>query len=100
MMDLGVQHRQGRRIHLELTLDQRRLAGRWVAAMAQMMRKMRKMARRNSRRTRRIVFDQSECPKKSSCYHPERNVGCSKVWYWRTIICCNCMMKPKIVQAN
>lgn len=75
-MDLGVQHHQGRRIHLELTLDQRRLVGRWVAEMGQTMKRMRKMPRRKSRRKRRrIVFDQSKCPRKSSCCHPERGVG-------------------------
>ena len=34
------------------------------------------MLRRKSRRKRRrIVFDQSECPRKSSCSHPEQSVG-------------------------
>ena len=82
-MDLGVQHHQGRRIHLELTLDQRRLVGRWVAEMGRTMKRMRKMPRKSTRKRRRIVFDQSECPKKSTWCHPERRIG-SKGWVFET----------------
>ena len=75
-MDLGVQHPQGRRIHLELTLDQKWLVGRLFAETGQTMKRMRKMLRRKSRtKRRRVVFDQSECPKKSCCCHPERSIG-------------------------
>ena len=62
------------------------------------MERMRKMLRRKSRR-RRVVFDQSECSRRSSCCHPEQSVG-SKGCVLENDCLLRSMMKPKIVSAN